>query len=373
MNNNTCPTCGSKVNIGENFCRTCGSKLPTNNNQNFNQQNTNSDSINQNFNQQNSNGMNETNHQDNNQNSSYNSDEDLVRAYIGPNADEMLKENFSFCSFFWGALYAFYRKMWILGSLWILANVILIMILRTLSSILVFGITIFMAITFKKYYIKHVREEVDKIKKENPGKSQNELIEICNKKGGTTIIPIIIMVVIWIIIIIVSYFTLQSYIQDLLNRYGSDSNYSDYSENSEDSQTGNGLIKDLDVIIPKDFKESSYSSNTLKMYHLSTNDSLCDLNIKYRKNYLNNKDSKQFLEEEIYYNASDTYSGISSKKINNETWDYATVTDKNGIIKYYYGTLKDNNFYLIDFHILDDEGKLCSKAYNTVINSLKFK
>ena len=51
-----------------------------------------------------------------------------------------------------------------------------------------------MAFLFKRKYMEEVGVKVNFNKKDNPGKSNDELIEICEKKGGTTFKPFIITI-----------------------------------------------------------------------------------------------------------------------------------------------------------------------------------
>lgn len=119
------------------------------------------------------NNQNVNNVQDNNINS--NVDEELVRFYVGEKYDKIKNSSFSIPTFFLGSLYLFYRKMYLYG--W------LMMLLGPLAFV---GYIIF-AIKFKDIYIKHVNKKVNKIKLKNSNLSNEELKNICSKKGGTSI------------------------------------------------------------------------------------------------------------------------------------------------------------------------------------------
>ena len=92
---NICPNCGSNLKDGDKFCRKCGTKVELRNNdlktliKNI--------SI---------------------------SDDDLINAYIGKNADKLKNGTFSANTFFLGSLYVLYRKMWLLGIGWLVVNAI---------------------------------------------------------------------------------------------------------------------------------------------------------------------------------------------------------------------------------------------------------
>ena len=131
---NNCPNCGSKVNQGEAFCKVCGTKLSspqniTNNTQQYQQytnQNTNSISQLINYqninNQQINNNLNSQQPQNNiyQNNIIYNNDNEyLIDSYIGKNAEKLKNGGFSTNTFFFGSLYVLYRKMWLLGFIWL--------------------------------------------------------------------------------------------------------------------------------------------------------------------------------------------------------------------------------------------------------------
>ena len=117
---NNCPNCGSNTNPGDAFCNVCGTNLslPQNNSLNnpqVNNQIQNSVQI-QGLQQMPS---------SNNTIGSQNDMEVLVDAYIGKNADKIKNGKFSFCSFFFGVIYVFYRKMWSVGLKWLVINIII--------------------------------------------------------------------------------------------------------------------------------------------------------------------------------------------------------------------------------------------------------
>ena len=198
---NNCPNCGSKVNQGEAFCRVCGTRvaLPQNNIANNTQpaQPTNNQAVNiqqagevqaaSNF-QQPANNMPTQN---------YTLDDAvLIDSYSGKNAAG-LKEGFSLLTFFFGLFYVLYRKMWLLGFIWFTVNISANLFLSSLAPVIKFLANIIIAFRFKSLYLKHVKEQVNKIKAENPDKTTEQLMLICNQKGGTTIMPVVIITLLY--------------------------------------------------------------------------------------------------------------------------------------------------------------------------------
>lgn len=226
-----CPNCGTMNNENDSFCKGCGTTLKTSvqNNQVYSstnnmqvQSNSGYNYQNQPVNQMNGNYDSYNQNQVNNQavvNNAYqnpsvnqggydyhsqfqnqpvnptSNNEDLVDAYIGKNVDKIKTGNFSFPTFFLGILYTFYRKMWGLGLIWWLVSLVAAFI-PVVSAIAPLGLGIIFSIKFNKIYVNKVREKVEKIVQNNPGKSRDELRKICSQKGGTTILPVIIIPII---------------------------------------------------------------------------------------------------------------------------------------------------------------------------------
>ncbi len=357
---NNCPKCGSVVNQGESFCKVCGSQISSSNDLDQNQVN---------------------NNQNLQFNSNYNNivqdDDDLIDAYIGKNSNMIKNSRFSIFSFFFNPIYSFYMKMWLLGFIVITINVAFMMFLESVSysinysisylvSYIVMPVTnLVVAFNFNKWYLNKVRKKVQKIKAKNPEKTKDELIVICKKKGGTTIIPIIICICIILAFIIMPFY----------------SNYNNKQKMDKQNERYNNIVSNpnkkignLHVIIPDTLKKSDDSNEDLLSFNMKSNDDFyydyCSLKIS-KLNYYS--DPKKYLEDEMYNSSMDTFSDISQKRINGNDWYYAQITDNSyyDYQKNYYSISKDNITYYLKFEIEYDGNKKCSSAYNTVINSLK--
>lgn len=360
-----CPNCGSNVNPGENFCRGCGTKIVNNNfsqNQGLNVQNNMAQNLNvqNNLNNSNSN-LNYVQNYNNQINQSndinqINNDDDLIDAFIGQNVEALKKGGFCFNTLFFGVIYVFYRKMWLLGIIWLVINVIVDMFLPTYSSLITLAANIIISIKFKEWYLNHVKEKVEEIKNENPGKSRNELKDICQKKGGVSVLTVIIIVIIYVLLYVIA-------IYSSFNLY----NTTRKSMNNDSLSSGN-----LKYQIPDIMKLSDYSTDNFKIYTaISTEyNYYCSLSLSSHNSF--KKTAKQYLEEHILYSVSDKFSGISTKKINGVNWEYATVTKESGIVYYYYSFENDGTMYYAEYDIIYDKGNVCLNSYNIFINSLKF-
>lgn len=366
-----CPKCGSNVNQGEMFCRVCGAKIvsqsvqlnqmgqtPVTNQQVYTQ--------NQNISQQqpimnNNVGYGKTNY------SSYSNDEALINAYIGKNADKLKNGGFSVNTFFFGNIYILYRKMWMLGIIWFLISIIISMFLSSLSSILTLVGNIYISTQFKKWYLKYVEEKVAKIKAENPNASHEQLLMICTRKGGTTIIPIIIFLVLFITIFVITYFNVLG----VTEKTKENVNKNNVLDNNNSGVTVSGDIGNLSLTIPSSFEKKSYNTDSYLSYSLYDYDSNDSCRVKILTTNSRYYDSvNAYLERNVYYSAGDTASAIEQKNINNNNWAYMSVKKSSNTTYYYAG--KDNDkIYEIEFSITKDSGK-CSSAHTSIINSLKF-
>lgn len=127
-------------------------------------------------------------------------DDKLLISFIRNNYEKIIKKNFSIPSLFFSWFYTLYRKVYILSII----GMIIILILGFLPSMIAFIIalsfSIVLGLNFNKWYIIYSRKQINKIKTNNHNISENELINICKKKGGTNIWLAIIIYVIFFII-----------------------------------------------------------------------------------------------------------------------------------------------------------------------------
>lgn len=126
-------------------------------------------------------------------------------AFIGKNVNKIKNVKFSIWAFLFSSLYLWYRKMYklfgiVFGFSLISSLLFSILNIPFMSYVVSIGIGIVLGIKFKDLYLKHVYTSVDKIKNNNSDKTPEEVINICSKKGGTTIIPIIVGIVLGIVI-----------------------------------------------------------------------------------------------------------------------------------------------------------------------------
>lgn len=152
-------------------------------------------------------------------------EEELMRAYIGKNNDKLLcngTRRFNVCALFFDEAYFLYRKMWgwffIRMGISFVAAFILSLVMDDVSWLST-ALSLFFAVIFNNIYTDTVRKRVEKIRQQNPDKTREELVEICRKKGGTSILAVAIYIggiVLFAVIAIVGFILIfSSSINDL--------------------------------------------------------------------------------------------------------------------------------------------------------------
>ena len=284
-----CGNCGSNVNPGDMFCQNCGAGI---------------------------------NNSSSNQNPVI-SDEVLVDAYIGKNIEEIRKGNFSWCTFFFDVFYAFYRKMWLFGILYLLSYLVwafLIVILIVLLvkqineitfiqnyvkyySIIYGGITLtslalrlIFSFKFKKVYLKHATKKVEQIKVRNMGKTNEEIKKECSKKGGTSIfgifLAILLPIILYLLLAILNAIQTKNTLDKVQNSVVKDSAYV-IIEEVEMAYFSASIDKELitleDVRNEYRGKFSTWSGNVIKSTHY---DFTCDVIV--------NNDNKMLVSCDVF-------------------------------------------------------------------------
>ena len=377
-----CQNCNAQLNPGQTFCHVCGQPVNSTQaqyNQN-NQQlqnriqpdNTQINISNQPIINNNSNTINTQ--QNNNYNQTYMnnySDENLINAYIGKNAEKLKQGGFSINTFFFGTLYVLYRKMWLLGLLWMVGGILVSSILGNFGYIILIAANILISVQFKKWYLEHVRKKVQKIKMDNNGASQEQLVMLCNKKGGTTILPIVIFVILYAIITAFAISSVTKYLNQAREDMYEDEEYGYQEENNEPTTIDNNKIGDLTYEIPTALESSEYNTNNYKSYRLINMDDHCSATFTTTSNYNEYATAKEYLKDDVYYSASDKVSSITTKQINGVTW-YTMNVQTSYNKSYYYSMIYNDTIYELEYSITDDSG-VCGNAHTSTINSLKIK
>ncbi len=127
-------------------------------------------------------------------------DEKLLILYIGDNYQKIMLQKFSIPALFFSWLYTLYRKVYIPSIIGMAIVSILGFLPNSIYYIIVLIFLIVLGINFNKWYIVYVKKQIQKIKTNNPNASENELINICRKQGGTNIWMSIVIYIVFVII-----------------------------------------------------------------------------------------------------------------------------------------------------------------------------
>lgn len=206
-------------------------------------------------------------------------DDKLLMAFIGNNYEKIMQQKFSIPALFLSWIYTLYRRIYIPSIIGMVAIILLGFLPSIIYTIIVFAFVIVLGINFNKWYVAYAKKQVEKIKMSNQNINENELINICKKKGGTNI---------WLAILIYAIFAIVSgFLNPNLNNFynSEDSYYSKVDLLSKgclgDKNNAQAYIEQNVVKIKYDFGSGKSGqidlgiNNPKKLYRMSTNS--CDL------------------------------------------------------------------------------------------------
>lgn len=268
-----CKNCGKTLNQGELFCSNCGSKSEYENNivggntlnqnvqnpiisnvNNFdNNVNANNQSFNQSFvdnkapinNAYQQHTYTQQNVQAPNQNqpiAPINVDQELRKAYIGKNAEKIIKgRGGSVWLFLFGSTYLLYRKLYLYGFLYFIITLLLSYF--NLAGFAFIG-QLVLCFFFYKVYLNYVDKKIMAIKRSNQHLGFEELKEKCRKQGGVSYAMIALSIGISFIFGFISYTTSTEKLVCTSNKGNITIRY---NENGIVGYTATGLSYDLDT------------------------------------------------------------------------------------------------------------------------------
>ena len=132
-----------------------------------------------------------------------NFDEKFIKAYIGKKADNMYDSvkngGISMWALLFGLLYYSYRKMYLVLFISILISILIAIFVPSIGWF--FGN--FIGLMFCPLYKWDITRKLRKIKNENPGISEDKLIEIAKSKGGTSLVSALLFGIIYVILLFI--------------------------------------------------------------------------------------------------------------------------------------------------------------------------
>ena len=134
----------------------------------------------------------------------YSEEDELLRAYVGKRYFEVGRHRFfNIWGFIFGGLYLIYRKMYILGILFLSAQLVLSKFLNEILVFIILGSIV--GLFFNIMYTMKARSKIKSIQKKY---RKSDLIYICNKKGGTSVGNAILVFIMYITVVCILTFVL---------------------------------------------------------------------------------------------------------------------------------------------------------------------
>ena len=313
------------------------------------------------------------------------SDTNLLIAYIKKNQEKILKGKFSIPAFLFNGYYLLYRKMYGLGFIVCFIITLLLTAYNYFNNNIIIYITIFitfiisilLGIFINKYYLEKSYKEIMKIKKIN--KSEEELIKICHKKGGTSFIKMILMIILISILVSAINMSVFKVIKDNLNKNDINNNIENTNNinieyNTSKKYDGSlmydtsiNILDKLSITIPNNFKEGFMNDNSGLEYEYNDGINDCKFSLNSVLQYTNsNKLIKEMAE---YYKVND----VKVDTINNIQWDNFIYQNSFGT-NYVLTTTKDNKVYVFEYRVVsEDNNKICTNYYNNILKTINLK
>ncbi len=255
--------------------------------------------------------------------SNNNSNDELLRAFIGNNYEKITTKPFNFAGFLFTTFYMFYRKMFLYGILLFITYLIIIFFVIKNSFLVSILLGIVVGFLINKVYLYYAKKKINKIKLENSQKSIEELKNICFSKGGTSTSKIFLGFlaeagIAFVTIMIMIFIGLTSFVGDLFNIENWDitingnkvnsTNYDANSSNSSSSQAET-LLEDATI------RGYSCFASKCTISIENSNGNTTDYKINDGDLFITFYDYKDYIKFNIYYTTNGNEKIISNYKI----------------------------------------------------------
>ena len=279
---------------------------------------------------------------------------EYLKAYVGNNYVKIKKSSFSFPTFFFGPIYMFYRKLYMVGFIWVLLSIVAIIFFE-----LYFIAMIIMAILFRNIYFAHALKKVEIIKRRLTGLDHETIIKECKKSGGPNIMVPIIIIILIFALIVAGINVATDNISNIIEESKPLKQDTTYNEN------------DLSYTIPEGFMLDYKSKDDYHSYQ-GFHNNYCDVYIRITFDADYYEDETDYLNSMISTNINDDVSPITTLAINNNNWTTITVK-KEYYTQTTYVLEKNNDFYRIETKCDNEDITTCQSEFDKIINSLTYK
>ncbi len=368
---NKCPNCGKTLDVGETVCTNCGVDILDEKNLELESEEKNIDYRPKRFVSKKHYGPNLFKH-----------DEDflLLNEYIGKNVPKM-KNGFSWCSFFFGPFYMFYRKMWGLGVITLIIYSVASFIVpnSTIALVIDLIVSLILGVKFKDIYLDKALKEVELIKANNPDKSDEDLIADVAYKGGVSQIAMFVAVVGVIIVFIINSAAIitgaksagGSLYEFAKERWKQSKESINQIRKSARENSETNAIGDLYIVFPKGYNPTNETYEDSTEYFNKTLS--CKVTTKYMDALPYNSDVQKYLTEKTQSNTN-TINNFVYKDIIIKDHAWTMVKSDNSVPPFItYATTYDGKLYDVTFVPQSDNIELCFGSSEFTSMSFLFK
>ncbi len=314
--------------------------------------------------------------------------DDLIKAFIGPNYEKILRRPINFAAFFFTSFYYFYRKMNLYAVIIIiLQGAILYFFNSTPYAILIFNLLC--ALITNKLYFGFAARKISKTLMDNPDKSVEEVKGMCYVIGGRSIARVFILLLLIapyifiILLLILLAGSLSSFEEFIKNIDFSDIKLPEIK--LSDIEIGNkfdgNIITDktnkvldyFNIITPSDFKPTSSNDEYLLNYEYKSNKmklSTCSYQFGGVNGYSNPKILINKMHE--YYKDKKP-SDVKKEIINRITWYSFNLQNEDKSNIYYYACSRGNMVYLYSFLDEKNSSNACHSYLESIINTISYR
>ena len=213
--------------------------------------------------------------------------DELLKTFIGANYEKITTKQLNFSGLFFNIFYLFYRKMFAYGILISLIIILISMFIKNYLIVIAIALIISVAIglLINKMYLSYANKKIEKIKQKNADKTNDEIKEICQKKGGTSILQVFLglisIIALAIVLSIILVFAgISILFGNLLSPAGWNINVTNTSNSNNNKYSKEDGILLSDVTVEGEFCFNSKCTVTIKDSTGATNDYVLSLIIQ---------------------------------------------------------------------------------------------
>ena len=302
----------------------------------------------------------------------------LLDDYIVSNAPKM-KNGFSLPTFLFGAIYMFYRKMWVLGIITIIFDILISFFVpnELLVVAIHFAYCLIFGFAFKDLYLQKALKDIDAIKAANPDASEDELTVLVSDKGGVSNITLIIAVVGTVIFVIFNavalltgFKTIGTSFYDLIKARLQESKKSfDQLDNMYREKKETRVVGKLYMIFPKGYKASNDIYEDNATFYNRTN---CKITTIYYDAEIYGNDLNAYLDSKT--SQSEVTANLEYKNMTIHGQKWTMVKSLDTIPKYItYASMYEDKIYDVTFETEDEDNELCLFNSEIASTSLRFR